>query len=75
MIKTIRLGISNMHCSNCSNTVENHFNNQEHIKVNVFLSDNEGIFKYDDAYWNEAKIKKELKKIGYPVSSDKRKIF
>ena len=59
-----------MHCSNCSMTVEKHFNKQEGINVNVILSNNEGIFTYDETCWNEKKIEKQLKKIGYPKAKD-----
>ena len=66
MIKKTRIGISNMHCSNCSAAVEKHFNKCDGIKVNVILSENEGIFTYDDISWDEKKIEKHLKEIGYP---------
>ena len=66
MIKKTRIGISNMHCSNCSATVEKHFNSLENINVTVILSENEGVFTFDDAYWDERKIEKQLKSIGYP---------
>lgn len=59
-----------MHCSNCSMTVEKHFNKQEGINVNVILSNNEGIFTYDETCWNEKKIEKQLKKLGYPKAKD-----
>ena len=52
MIKKTRIGISNMHCSNCSAAVEKHFNKCDGIKVNVILSENEGIFTYDDISWD-----------------------
>ena len=61
-----------MHCSNCSMAVEKHFNNQNDIKVNVILSDNLGLFTYDDASWDEKKIEKHLKSIGYPVAKDNK---
>lgn len=61
-----------MHCSNCSAAVEKHFNNQEGIKVVVNLADNEGIFTYDDTLWNEAKIEKNLKSIGYPRTKESK---
>ena len=51
-------------------TVEKHFNKQEGINVNVILSNNEGIFTYDETCWNEKKIEKQLKKIGYPKAKD-----
>ena len=75
MKKSLRLGISKMHCSNCSNTIEKYFNSKEGISVSVLLSDNEGLFQFDDSLWNEAKIKKELKKNGYPASKNTEKIF
>ena len=62
-----------MHCSNCSAAVERHFNKQEDISVTVILSENEGIFTYDDCSWNEKKIEKQLKKIGYPKTKDTAK--
>ena len=65
MKQKCRIKISNMHCSNCSASVEKHFNKQKDISVNVILSENEGIFTYDDQTWNEKKIEKQLKKIGY----------
>ena len=70
MIKKTRIGISNMHCSNCSATVEKHFNKCDGIKVNVILSENEGIFTYDDTSWDEKKIEKHLKEIGYPKKKE-----
>ena len=70
MIKKTRIGISNMHCSNCSATVEKHFNKCDGIKVNVILSENEGIFTYDDTSWDEKKIEKHLKQIGYPKKKE-----
>ena len=70
MIKKTRIGISNMHCSNCSATVEKHFNKCDGIKVNVILSENEGIFTYDDTSWDEKKIEKHLKLIGYPKKKE-----
>ena len=75
MKKSLRLGISKMHCTNCSNTIEKYFNSKEGISVNVLLSDNEGLFHYEDSLWNESKIKKELKRIGYPASKNTAKIF
>ena len=60
MEKKVRISISNMHCSNCSMAVEKHFNQYEDIKVNVILSENEGLFTYDDATWDERKIEKHL---------------
>lgn len=59
-----------MHCSNCSATVEKHFNKQDNINVTVILSENEGVFTFDDAYWDEKKIEKQLKSIGYPKKKD-----
>lgn len=59
-----------MHCSNCSATVEKHFNKCDGIKVNVILSENEGIFTYDDTSWDEKKIEKHLKQIGYPKKKE-----
>ena len=70
MIKKTRIGISNMHCSNCSATVEKYFNKCDGIKVNVILSENEGIFTYDDTSWDEKKIEKHLKEIGYPKKKE-----
>lgn len=70
MKQKCRIKISNMHCSNCSASVEKHFNKQKDISVNVILSENEGIFTYDDQTWNEKKIEKQLKKIGYPKTKD-----
>ena len=67
-----------MHCSNCSAAVEKHFNSQEHIQVTVILSENEGVFSFDDAYWDEKKIEKQLKSIGYPKKKDnanKKEVF
>ena len=61
-----------MHCSNCSAAVENHFNKLEGIKVSVILSDNEGLFTYDDTLWDEKKIEKHLKSIGYPKAKDSK---
>lgn len=72
MKKTSRISISNMHCSNCSMAVEKHFNNLDDIKVNVILSDNLGLFTYDDASWDEKKIEKHLKSIGYPMAKDNK---
>ena len=72
MKKTSRISISNMHCSNCSMAVEKHFNNLEDINVNVILSDNLGLFTYDDQKWDERKIEKQLKSIGYPVAKDNK---
>lgn len=72
MKKTARISISNMHCSNCSMAVEKHFNALDDIKVNVILSDNLGLFTYDDASWDEKKIEKHLKSIGYPVAKDNK---
>ena len=65
-MKECKINISNMHCSNCSMAVEKHFNKKENIKVNVILADNVGIFNYDESSWDERKIEKELKAIGYP---------
>ena len=59
-----------MHCSNCSATVEKHFNKQDNINVTVILSENEGVFTFDDACWDEKKIEKQLKSIGYPKKKD-----
>ena len=73
MKQKCRIKISNMHCSNCSAAVERHFNKQEDISVTVILSENEGIFTYDDCSWNEKKIEKQLKKIGYPKTKDTAK--
>jgi len=67
-----RIGISNMHCTNCSGAVEKHFNKQDGIKVTVILANNEGIFTYDDTKWNLKKIESELKKIGYPMVKEKK---
>ena len=77
MQRKTRLGISNMHCSNCSAAVEKHFNKQKDINVTVILSENEGVFTFDDSCWNEKKIEKELKKIGYPKKkeNDSKKEF
>lgn len=72
MKKNIKIGISNMHCSNCSAAVERHFNNQEGINVFVNLADNEGTFTYEDTLWNEAKIEKHLKSIGYPRTKESK---
>ena len=72
MKKTTRICISNMHCSNCSAAIERHFNKNDDIKVNVILSDNEGIFTYDDKTWDEKKIEKQLKAIGYPKAKDNK---
>ena len=72
MKKTSRISISNMHCSNCSMAVEKHFNNLEDINVNVILSDNLGLFTYDDSKWDDKKIAKQLKSIGYPVAKDNK---
>lgn len=72
MKKTTRICISNMHCSNCSAAIERHFNKNDDIKVNVILSDNEGIFTYDDTTWDEKKIEKQLKAIGYPKAKDNK---
>ena len=65
-----RIKISNMHCSNCSMTIEKHFNQQDGIKVNVILSENEGIFVYDSDKWNSRQIEKQLKSIGYPKAKE-----
>lgn len=72
MEKKTRISISNMHCSNCSMAVEKHFNKLDDIKVNVILSENEGLFTYDDATWDEKKIEKHLKSIGYPKAKDNK---
>lgn len=61
-----------MHCSNCSAAIERHFNKLEGIKVSVILSDNEGLFTYDDNLWDEKKIEKHLKSIGYPKAKDNK---
>ena len=73
MKKNSRVCISNMHCSNCSGAIERHFNNLEGINVNVILSDNVGLFTYEETLWDEKKIAKHLKQIGYPVLKDKNK--
>lgn len=59
-----------MHCSNCSTTIEKHFKKQEGIDVTIILSENEGIFLYEDNLWDEKKIEKELKSIGYPKTKN-----
>ena len=59
-----------MHCSNCAAAIEKHFNQLDDIKVNVVLSENEGLFTYDDSKWNEKDIEKHLKSIGYPKIKD-----
>ena len=72
MKKTCKLNISNMHCSNCSGAIEKHFNSKENIKVNVNLADNIGSFTYDDSCWDEKKIQKDLKELGYPVKKESK---
>ena len=68
------ISISNMHCSNCSMAVEKHFNALDDIKVNVILSDNLGLFTYDDASWDEKKIEKHLKSMVAASNEMKNKL-
>ena len=71
-MKTCKLNISNMHCSNCSGAIEKHFNSKEDIKVSVNLADNIGTFSYDETSWDEKKIAKDLKSLGYPVKKESK---
>ena len=71
-MKTCKLNISNMHCSNCSGAIEKHFNSKEDIKVSVNLADNIGTFSYDETNWDEKKIAKDLKSLGYPVKKESK---
>ena len=71
-MKSCKLNISNMHCSNCSGAIEKHFNSKEDIKVSVNLADNIGTFSYDETSWDEKKIAKDLKSLGYPVKKESK---
>ena len=71
-MKTCKLNISNMHCSNCSGAIEKHFNSKEDIKVSVNLADNIGTFSYDETSWDEKKIAKDLKSLGYPIKKESK---
>ena len=71
-MKSCKLNISNMHCSNCSGAIEKHFNSKEDIKVSVNLADNIGTFSYDETNWDEKKIAKDLKSLGYPVKKESK---
>lgn len=75
MKKTYKCSISNMHCSNCSGAIEKHFNKNKDINVHVILADNTGIFTFEENSWDEKKIEKELKKIGYPIKKETRVDF
>ena len=71
-MKSCKLNISNMHCSNCSGAIEKHFNSKEDIKVSVNLADNIGTFTYDETSWDEKKIAKDLKSLGYPIKKESK---
>ena len=42
------------------------------IKVSVNLADNIGTFSYDETNWDEKKIAKDLKSLGYPVKKESK---
>ena len=65
-------GIDGMHCTNCSASIERAFGKEEGIDVKVLLAQNEGVFTYDSAKWNEQKIARKLKTLGFSLHKESK---
>lgn len=65
-------GIDGMHCTNCSASIERAFGKEDGIDVKVLLAQNEGIFTYDPTKWNEQKIARKLKSLGFALHRDSK---
>ncbi|MBO4534721.1 MAG: cadmium-translocating P-type ATPase [Clostridia bacterium] len=65
-------GIDGMHCTNCSASIERAFGKEEGIDVKVLLAQNEGVFTYDPAKWNEQKIARKLKSLGFSLHRESK---
>ena len=65
-------GIDGMHCTNCSASIERAFGKEEGIDVKVLLAQNEGVFTYDPAIWNEQKIARKLKSLGFSLHRESK---
>ena len=69
-MRTEKLGIDGMHCTNCSRSVERAFARLDGIDVKVLLAENAGVFTYDETQWNHARIAKELRSLGFSLHRD-----
>ena len=69
-MRTEKLGIDGMHCTNCSRSVERAFARLDGIDVKVLLAENAGVFTYDETQWNHTRIAKELRSLGFSLHRD-----
>src|SRR5690554_3993317 len=63
MRKTVK--VSNITCSNCARSIENHFGDQTDIDAKVNVAGSSVIFNYNEEKYNEDYLFDELLSIGY----------
>ncbi|VEU80866.1 heavy metal translocating P-type ATPase [Haploplasma axanthum] len=68
-----RIKVSNITCTNCAKTIEQHFNKMTDINAKVLVTSSAVIFTYDESKYNEDFLFDQLLQIGYYGIKDDEK--
>lgn len=56
-------------CASCVSVIERRFNKEQAIDVNVNFVTKKVRFNYDGNLWDEVKIKKIMRRLGYKIAN------
>lgn len=75
MTKSISIEVTEIHCSNCENTIKTALSRLEGVRVvTPNASDNKVHVTYDEEQVDESRLRTKLTELGYePLNSENRK--